>query len=145
MSGISPSTSAIIATRPAISVAVTSPMSGRPKPEAATPAPVMYAAVWPVRLVSCAEMPSKTPGAMMSSRLSSKSLSRCRAGVVAISVPSVQCAGDGRRQQIDQIVDVVELVEADHCPLDCFGAPAVGDPVGERVKLRDEFVVGDGV
>ena len=55
---MSPSAPTIIRVRSAISDAVTRPMSGNPKPEAATPAPVRYAATWPVRLVSCAEMPS---------------------------------------------------------------------------------------
>ena len=112
-------------------------MSGRPKPEAATPAPVMYAALWPVRLVSCAEMPSKTPGAMMSSRVSSKPLSRWRAGVVAMSLPfvSVQRARDGRGEQVDQVVDVVKVFEADDRTLDRLGASAIGDAVGQRVKL----------
>ncbi len=66
-------------------------------------------------------------------------------GVVGMSVPSVQCAGDGGGQQIDQIGDVVEVVEAEHRSFDRLGAVAVGDPVGERVELRDELVVGDGI
>src|ERR1700758_886541 len=131
--------------RSAISDAVTKPMSGNPKPEAATPAPVRYAATWPMRLVSCAEMPSKTPGAMTSSCLLSESFSRRRAGVVAMSVLSVQCARDGAGEQIYQIFDVVEVVEIDHRALDRFGAGVAGDPVGERVELRDEFVIGDRI
>src|ERR1700743_2155414 len=116
-------------TRSAISVAVTRPMSGNPKPDAATPATVRYPATGPVRVVRWAEIPSKTPGAMMSSRLFNSSRSRRRAGVVVMAVLSVQCAGDRRGQQIDQVVDVVKILETDHCPRDRVGAPAVGDPV----------------
>src|SRR5246127_299868 len=90
-------------------------------------------------------MPSKMPGAMMSSCLSRRSFSRWRAGVVAMSVLSVQCARDGVGEQIYQVVGVVEVVKTDDCPLDRFGAPTAGDPVGERVELRDEFVVGNRV
>src|SRR5262249_6985266 len=90
-------------------------------------------------------MPSKTPGAMMSSCLSSRPFSRWRAGVVAMSVPSIQCARDGVGEQIYQWFGVVEVVQTDDSPLDRFGAHAAGDPVGERVELRDEFVVGNRV
>src|SRR6516162_3470343 len=145
ISGISPNAPTIIRARSAISVAVTKPMSGNPKPEAATPAPVMYAATWPVRLVSCAEMPSKTPGAMINSCLSSSSFSRWRAGVLAMSVLSVQCARDGIGEQIYQGAGVVECLEADHRPLDRLSASAVGYPVGERVELCDELLVGHRV
>src|SRR6516162_6497471 len=145
ISGISPNAPTIIRARSAISVAVTKPMSGNPKPEAATPAPVMYAATWPVRLVSCAEMPSKTPGAMINSCLSSSSFSRWRARVLVMSVLSVQCARDGIGEQVYQGVDVIECLEADHRPLDRLGASAVGYPVGERMELCDELLVGDRV
>ena len=148
ISGISPSTSAIIATRPAISVAVTSPMSGRPNPDAATPAPVMYAAVWPVRLVSCAEMPSKTPGAMTSSRLASSfqpltGRGGSHADSFRFRVSPVR--RDGRCQHVHQVIDVVEVFEADDRVLNRLGASAACDAVGERMELSDQFVVGDRV
>src|ERR1700739_4509881 len=90
-------------------------------------------------------MPSKTPGAMMSSRLFNRSFSRWRAGVLAMSVLSVQCTRDGGGEQIDQVVGVIEILEANHRPLDRLGPVAAGYPVGERMELRDQFVVGDRV
>src|ERR1700733_10407962 len=90
-------------------------------------------------------MPSKTPGAMTSSCLSSRSLSRWRAGVVAMRVLSVQCARDGGREQINQVVDIVEIVQTNNCSFDRIGAPATGDPVGQGMELRDEFRIGDRI
>ena len=91
-------------------------------------------------------MPSKTPGAMTSSRLSSSVAKFCRArrGCHVVSFQS-SAPADRRGQQIDQVADVVEVFESDHRAFDRGGAVAVGDAVGQGVEFCDQFVVGDGI
>ena len=65
--------------------------------------------------------------------------------VVAMAVLSVQCARDGRGEQIDQVVDVVEVLETRRSPARSPRRVPAGHPVGQRMELRDQFVVGDRI
>src|ERR1700747_3540641 len=60
-------------------------------------------------------------------------------------VLSVQCARDGRSQQLDEVTDVVEVLETDHRSLNRIATVAAGDAVGEGMELGDQLAVGDRV
>ena len=82
----------------------------------------------------------------MSSRCASRSRRRLPAGVVDMRVPfSPARRATGAASRSMSVVDVGEVVDAGHGLFDGGRAAAAGDPVGQRVELGDQFVVGDRV